>query len=184
MELTAEVARDLLRYEPETGKLYWKERDAKWFKEENQSEDWNRRYAGEKTGESKSKDGYNQICLLNTHYKKHRVIWLIEYGLWPKGQIDHINGDKCDNRLENLRQVSPSENSRNVRITRRNKSGVVGVHWDKYMGKWCAVIMNGGKNVRVGSFTDFDKAVKARRKAEVEYGYHPNHGTERKQDAN
>jgi len=104
------------------------------------------------------------------------VIWAIFYGEWPSGQVDHINGVRDDNRIVNMRDVSHQDNCRNAARPRTNTSGVSGVVWDKPHKKWRAEIRANGKMKNLGRFAIFDDAVAVRKSAEVEYGYHPNHG--------
>lgn len=105
------------------------------------------------------------------------MIWVLHYGEWPKGHIDHINGNRLDNRIENLRDVPPnSDNQRNIAIPRHNTSGVMGVCWHKRNKGWQVRIKANGRNIYVGVFKNFDEAVSARKAAEKTYGYHPNHG--------
>lgn len=109
--LTQSIVRELLDYDPVSGKLTWKERSAKWFKDigsggqEGNSSRWNGNYAGKETFNYVSKTGYYVGRILGKDYKKHRIIWLYEYGFMPK-IIDHIDGNKLNNSLDNLREVS------------------------------------------------------------------------------
>jgi len=137
----------------------------------------------------------NQAGSINTHYKTgkryifihingkqwraHRLAWFLYYGVEPEFEIDHINGNGTDNSILNLRMTDTQGNSRNQRIRSTNTSGVIGVRWVKKASKWVAGIHDSGKNVHLGLFIDFEKAVEARRNAEKLYGYHKNHGTVR-----
>ncbi len=106
----------------------------------------------------------------------HRLAWLYMYGEWPVGDIDHINGIRDDNRLINLRSVSRQENLRNRRTGRNNTSGVMGVNWDKSLGKWRSSIGIGGKTKHLGvSHYKWD-VICLRKSAEMKYGFHLNHG--------
>lgn len=178
-----ETLRQLLRYEPATGKLFWKERDAEWFipgarrSTEHVCALWNARYAGTEALAHIDAYGYKVGAIFGVGRKAHRVIWMLVNGE-AADQIDHINGVRHDNRISNLRKVSPLENSRNVKRTNRNYSGVVGVKWDKRAFKWIAEIKVNGSASQIGRFDLFWDAVAARRKAEVDLGFHPNHGRE------
>ena len=95
-------------------------------------------------------------------------------------QIDHINGDGTDNRWSNLRSVSSQENSKNQRRRFTNvHSDVMGVRLNKPTNSWVASIRCDGKNVHLGLFKDFNKAVESRKLAEKLLGYHQNHGSNR-----
>ena len=98
---------------------------------------------------------------------------------YPPEYTDHINGDGTDNRRINLRSVTPQENCRNRRLHNNNTSGVAGVMWFPVTNRWRAQIKNKGKNNHLGYFKDFNDAVIARKMAEYEMGFHPNHGTNR-----
>ena len=112
--------------------------------------------------------------LSSTNFE-HRAIWAMVYGYWPK-EVDHINGDPQDSRLENLREVTHRENCLNGRTRSRNASGANGVNWDSSRNKWLVRIQTeyGARNC--GRFDSFEEAVAARKTAEAQYGYHPNHG--------
>lgn len=96
----------------------------------------------------------------------HRVAWAIFYGEWPVSDIDHRNGISGDNRIENLRPASDSENQCNAKIRIDNTSGVKGVSWSKKENKWQAYITKDKKTRPLGRYASFEEAVSARRLAE------------------
>ena len=116
-------------------------------------------------------DGYRYIRVDRKKYLAHRIAWKLLYGEDPE-EIDHINGNRSDNRITNLRSVSRLENMRNRKRASHNTSGVTGVCWYKNRSKWRAYI----SEELLGDFDKFEDAVAARKQAEKEYGYHPNHG--------
>jgi hypothetical protein len=183
-ELSYAQVSALLKYDSETGKLYWLPRTPDMFPaetafsggQEAKAKNWNSRYAGKEAFTSVQNCGYVQGGILGRGYLAHRVAWLLVTGAWPKNQIDHINGDRTDNRIANLREVSNAENARNMSISSRNKSGVPGVFWDTKRGKWVANIGENSRTRHLGSFDDFNLAVEAREKAMTAKGFHPNHG--------
>lgn len=115
--------------------------------------------------------GYRKVRFDGRTYYTHRIIWKLLYGEDPV-EIDHINGNRSDNRITNLRSVSRLENMRNMKKMPSNTSGVAGVFWLKDRSKWRATI----SQKILGNFKKFEDAVAARKQAEKEYGYHPNHG--------
>lgn len=173
-----DVLHQLLSYDPETGKLFWKERPVEMFPAKTEARSrclcalWNSRYANAEAFTFVD-DGYRNGCIAGSRYRAHRVVWKMMTGDDPD-QIDHINGDREDNRFCNLRDVSLAENSRNRRIPKNNKSGVIGVyHWQQDgIEYWVATV---GRK-RALYFKEFDEAVAARKAAEIEYGFHENHG--------
>lgn len=122
---------------------------------------------------------YRSIRMSPKQYLAHRLAWLYIYGEFPKNQIDHINGDGTDNRIVNLRDVTAAENMKNQTIYKNNTSGAVGVRWNKRDRKWRAHINNNKKQIHLGSFDEKSEAVKARKEAEIKFGYHQNHGKEK-----
>ena len=175
-----ELLRKILRYEPDTGKLFWRERSVDMFADSKHNAElacsaWNSRFAGKDALTAFNCNGYKTGSILNRCYLAHRIIWAMVYDEWPEN-IDHINGVRDDNRIQNLRSVSRSENNRNKKRQSNNASGVCGVNWHKQHSKWRAYIKADGKVKNLGYFTDFDDAVAARKEAEAEYGYHENHG--------
>lgn len=165
----------LFSYDPETGKFFWKERSASMDCGLMSAGWWNARYAGRETGWVDQK-GYVIIELYNKKCRAHRIAWQMSGRPWTGEQIDHINGDKSDNRISNLRCVSNAENAKNAKIGSRNKSGVVGVCWIERDARWAAHIQVNGKTKNLGMFQSFTDACRARKTAEAELGFHPNHG--------
>jgi hypothetical protein len=98
------------------------------------------------------------------------------YGSFPPDQIDHINGVRYDNRIINLRAVTNTENCRNRALGNRNKSGHIGIFYNKKTNRWLARIGGTDKRVHLGCFENKEDAIEARRIAEINYNYHPNHG--------
>ncbi len=170
------IIHKLLDYEPETGHLFWRPRTPDLCRTEQECMGWNRRYAGKRCFKGIEGNGYHLGTIYGKSYYAHRVIWLMQTGEWPE-QIDHINGVRTDNRFHNLRNVTHLGNGRNQRMNMLNTSGVVGVCWDKRHQKWRARIKINGRNKQLGQFSDFNEAVKVRKDAERQHGFHPNHGT-------
>lgn len=166
----------LLRYEPDTGKLFWNARTPEDFSHtKNPSavcHSWNCRDADTEALTANHK-GYRFGQVARQLVMAHRVIWKMVYGYDPD-DIDHINGNRSDNRLMNLRNVTRAENLRNLSISKRNKSGVIGVALAR--GKWIAQIRIDGKSSHIGSFATKAEAARARLIASQGAGYHTNHG--------
>jgi hypothetical protein len=139
-DITAERVRQLLHYDAETGQLVW-------------------RHSGKVAGCPAGRAGRLQVHIDGKARYAHRLIWLWVHGEWPAGQIDHINGDKHDNRIENLRVLSgTAENKQNQsRAYRNNRYGVLGVSRASN-GRWRARIMVDGKSVSLGTFETCDEA--------------------------
>jgi hypothetical protein len=161
---TKEYLNSVLRYEPETGFLFWKVRASY------------RIPMGTKAG-TLTWAGYTSITIGGKLRLAHRLIWCMVHGEFPPNDLDHINHDRNDNRIENLRLASRTENMKNQSVGSNNKSGVLGVRWHKRSGKWKVQIGIEGKSIHLGYFKDKSDAIKARMEANIEYGYHVNHGT-------
>ena len=148
-----EEAMSLLDYEPETGLFHWKvKRNCRG----------GRLVPGTVAGTPR--DGYVQIKILGRIWRAHRLAWLyMTDELPPKGmEIDHINGDRADNRWSNLRQVTRQQNNYNLGISRRNVSGTKGVSWDASSRKWLARIKVDGRVVHLGLHSTIEAASAAR----------------------
>lgn len=120
--------------------------------------------------------GYLVINFRNKKYKAHRVAWFMYYGTQPNGEIDHINHDKRDNRIANLRLVDRIVQCQNKTTPLNNTSGVQGVKFHKRLNKFEAQITVNKERKYLGIFYSFDEAVSARKQAESLYGFHRNHG--------
>lgn len=163
------LLRKLFRYEPLTGVLYWLPRlDA--------HPGWNTKYAGREAFSVDASTGYRSGSACGFNLLAHRVAWAMQTGEWPSGEIDHINGNRSDNRWANLRAVPKAENAKNQRLRATNASGAMGVMWIAERGKWRARIMVGGRNQSLGCFDTFNEACEARKAAEARLGFHENHG--------
>jgi hypothetical protein len=156
-----EVLGSLLRYDSETGQV--------WRFPKLGVRQWR------EAGLSKHKRGYLHIKLAGKPVKVHHVVWFIVYGQWPK-QIDHINHNRADNRLPNLRIVTTIENCRNRAKSKANSSGITGVNWVERDQRWRAQICLNNKRLHLGYYLTRDDAVAARKAAERENGFHENHG--------
>lgn len=163
-ELTQEYVKSILDYSPKTGLLYWKDCKSPTVKN------------GSIAGSIHKTLGYRMVFVMGALRYAHRLIWLWNYGAFPKKGIDHINGDPSDNRLNNLRDANQGINTKNRRISSNNNSGIMGVSWDNFRQKWKAYIETDGKRIYMGNHADFFEACCRRKSAERKYGFHLNHG--------
>ena len=131
--------------------------------------------AGCKTTYYKNKA--RKLIRIDGLFLAHRLIYKWHNNSFDESlQIDHINGDSNDNRIENLRAVSHQENMMNMKMRCDNKSGISGVHWDKSRNKWKAVIQYKGKTKMIGRYDSLDEATKARKLELTKLRFHANHG--------
>jgi len=114
-------------------------------------------YLRNKPAGSIHKTGYRHVTWMNKVHKVHRLIFLLEHGYLPK-EIDHINGDRQDNRLENLREATRSENQFNKAMCSNNTSGFRGVNWHKHSKSWVVRVCTKGKTKILGYFKGVDLA--------------------------
>ena len=156
------VWNDILRYE--NGKLFWVIPPSTRVK------------IGDEAG-NLNKHGYLRFCYKGKYYLAHRIIWEMHYGAIPAGmEIDHIDHDKVNNLLDNLRLVDSGENSRNMSLRSTNTSGTSGVNWMPANGKWAVRIWANGKRLFLGLYDTKEEAIAVREAANAEHGYHKNHG--------
>lgn len=167
--LTVEYLRSRLAYDSETGKITWLPKPG--------ADKWNARFAGRQAFCRKSaRGGYLLGKIDNIDLRAHRLAFALFHGAWPVGEVDHINGDVTDNRIVNLRDASPSQNCRNQKMPKNNRSGALGVWFDARRQKWRAEARHGGVNHKLGSFLTREDAEIARSAANDQFGYHANHG--------
>jgi len=159
--ISADDAKKMISYNPITGKFIWIS--------------GRQSLIGEQAGTLNQK-GYRAIGLAGNRYQAHRLAFFLMNGEMPKGHVDHINGDRDDNRWGNLRDIPLHENYKNKRIGKNNKTGIMGVRWCARKAKWIATIYKNKKPCFLGGFRNFFEACCARKSAENLYGYHENHG--------
>lgn len=160
-EVTSAVLRQVIGYNPDSGEFRWLERPG--------DHGWTRKNAGKVAGYLDTSVNYLRIGMYGERFFAHRLAWLFMMGEWPIHHVDHINGDRTDNRWNNLRSATQTENNHNVGLRRNNTSGVKGVSWDAERSRWFASITVNGKSKGLGRYEEFDDAVAARKKAEAEY---------------
>ena len=148
---TPDELREMLRYDPNTGELFWKitTRNGKGV-------------AGNRAG-SFDKSGYRKVNVKYRNYLEHRVSWAIHHGMWPSGLLDHINGDGTDNRIANLRPATGTQNRWNSAANRNNTTGFKGVtrNGDRFM----AQLQTGGRNKNLGRYKTAEEASTAYQRA-------------------
>lgn len=155
-DISAEELRKLLRYEPETGRLFWLPRPVGMFKAKGET--WNARFAGKEAFTAIQQDGYKIGKVFGRVLLAHRVIWALVTGEWPKNELDHRNRQGSDNRWANLREATRSENSRNTGVRSDSISGIKGVRWNKSANKWVAEIKANGDRIYLGCFDTPEEA--------------------------
>lgn len=169
-----------MTYDPATGSLRWVKRPLDSFKRRRSWLSWNTRFAGKEVG-SLHAGGYRYTKFDGGVHLVHRLIWMFVYGAVPE-QIDHINHNRSDNRLINLRAADPHVNGANISLPSDNSSGRIGVYRGR-RGKWTAKIGYRGLKLTLGTFQTFDEASEARARAEAAMGFHPNHGAPANENA-
>lgn len=148
-----ETFKDYLGYEVDTGHLYWIKSLS--F----------RAPVGKRAGSASH--GYISLGFRGKSVPAHLIVWFMHKGEWPDKEVDHINGSRSDNRIENLRLATDSEQQCNRRMDRRNSSGVKGVYWNKHAGKWQAYITKHGRVMYLGIFANIEDAKAARERAQA-----------------
>jgi hypothetical protein len=173
--LAARTLSGLVSLDHATGTLTWLPRKTGAPRESA----WNSRYAGKDCG-SMAEDGYRVLNLKingkTVNMPAHRLVWFISTGQLPEHDLDHINGDRQDNRMENLREVHRSVNCKNAAMRKDNKSGVSGVHFDGKSERWVAMCRVNGKRHNLGRFTSIEEAANVRRAFMAGKGFTERHG--------
>lgn len=167
-DITQEQIRKYFSYKKTTGEFYRIVRRDSWGNE----------YKVKELITSTNNRGYFWVNVFGNMCLVHRLVILYVTGKHPSGEIDHINGDRLDNRWCNLRDVTPFENSRNQGNRKDNTSGCRGVTYVKSgrgLKRWKARISHEGIRHDLGCFMTKEEAIDARVNAEIDFGYHPNH---------
>ncbi len=178
--LSADDLRQLLIYDPATGKLVWRARTLANYSHLAPDRQalclarFIRKQEGQEAGSMDN--GYRRLYVGGKSVYSHRVIWCMVYGEWPQHEIDHINGDRTDNRLANIRDVPAVVNARNQGLRRDNTSGCGGVIWHAQSRKWRAVVQGRFGRHDMGLFPDKDDAERAVLAKRAELGFSADHG--------
>lgn len=189
MNINQEYLKEALAYDPVTGIFSWKIRPVSHFKPGKVKTAlhicnmWNSKMSGKTTGYVK-KGGYLEIGLDNKLYLSHRLAWFYVYGEFPSEEIDHIDGRRANNCISNLRSVTRLENNQNTKRRKNNTSGTVGVSPYRDTDRWVAYISANGDKKHLGYFDDISEAIAVRKRAELKYGFHKNHGRTGEVDTN
>lgn len=168
--------REMLDYDPETGRMTWKFRPMHHFKNLAAWKRWNTSYAGKLTGYT-DPNGYIRINIQGTPYLAHQLAWAIYYGEFTP-IIDHENLKPGDNWIKNLRKATCSQNQHNRTINKNNTSGFKGVGWHKQQQRWRAYIVVNWKQKSLGLYDTKEEAHQAYcAAADKLHGEFANHGT-------
>ena len=157
--VTADIVRRLFDYDPHSG-LFIRKESAR-----------PRRWGGANAGHLR-RDGYVTIVCEGRKFLAHRLAWLWFYGVWPRKHLDHVNRVKNDNRIDNLREVTPAQNRQNSTVSGKSLSGHRGVCWHKKTSRWRARAIIDGRRVDLGEFENVSDAVAARVDAELKHYTH------------
>lgn len=150
--ITQDELKSILSYDPETGLLVWIKPAS------------TRVRSGQIAGCLRP-DGYVFTQINKRRYMNHRLAWFYVHGVWPSDEIDHIDGNRSNNKLSNLRVATSKQNKENTPIRSNNTSGHKGVHWDKSRQKWMAFVVHNQKFLNLGRFDDVNDAVTAAKQA-------------------
>ena len=155
--------KSILSYDPSTGIFRWLKRISI------------RASVGRIAGTNNG-NGYVRMSMYGVRYHAHRLAFLYMTGSLPLEDVDHVDGDRSNNRWSNLRSVSHRDNCKNQRPRAKAIQAPIGVHWDRSRSKWMASIKSGRGSKHLGRFDDLSDAMEARRVAEQKYSFHENHG--------
>lgn len=159
--VTPAYLHERLLLNPDTGVVFWRNSSSV-------PKNWNTKYAGKEAGLKTLVDGYRVVNILNKPYKLHRVVWAMVNGEWPTIDIDHIDGQRDNNAISNLRLAGSVMNHGNMVIKRSNNtSGYKGVSWDARYKKWRASIKVNKKAKKLGAFSSKHDAAEAYNQAAI-----------------
>ena len=158
-----EILESLLDYNADSGEIKWTYANSK-----NTNKG--------KVAGTKLSNKYIRIFIYGKLYQAHRLAWYMYYGKEPEYGLDHIDGNKHNNAIDNLRDIPQSGNAKNSSLSKANSSGFTGVTFMRRSKKWRSRIMVDGSDIHLGFYDDKQKAISARVRANRKYGFHENHG--------
>lgn len=159
----------IVEYNPETGIFTWRHRGHDICSCSRSREAWNGNFAGKQAG-SIGANGYMYTTFFNKHkVLLHSLAWFYMKKIWPDKYIDHINGDRIDNRFNNLREATASQNAANAKIRTDNKSGHKNVFWNSQKQMWHVRLVAEKRPIHIGFFSDIDVAADAAKKARIKF---------------
>lgn len=173
-DVSIEMLEQLIILDDKTGFMWWRYRPRSLFNSDKEFRRWNTRYAGTRALSSLSDRGYLTGTIMGTRVSAHRIVYALHHREWPENGIDHVNGDKTDNRPVNLRDVTQTLNSKNARMRKDNTSGATGVV--RSGNSWTARIDVDGERKYLGCFATKDKAIEARSIAQSLEQFSDRHG--------
>lgn len=134
--------------------------------------------ANDKVVDNRNSCGYVRVCVNKKRYLAHRIAWFMHYGEAPdsKKEIDHIDNDKANNKISNLRLVTSRENKMNKRLQSNNSTGINGVSLDKRTGMYEVSIKTQGKKIFIGYYENLDNAIIARKAVDRVLCFNEKHG--------
>lgn len=166
-DIPVQTLHALLTLDADSGRLFWKHRGPEFFKASEKRSaahacaNWNARYAGAEAMTAIGAHGYKVGSIFDKKYTAHRVVFAMVNGFWPEAEVDHIDGDRLNNRPQNLRGATRSQNQCNVGVMRSNTSGAKGVSWDRDRKMWRADIMVNYKRKHLGMFETVEEGAQA-----------------------
>lgn len=163
-KLPLNLAKKLFSYDRCDGHLYWRIRTS------------NRVKVGQLAGSTKSSNGYRTINVSGCLYLAHRIVWLLYYGSWPSGTIDHKDGNALNNKITNLREVPQRDNTKNAARSINNTSGFTGVSWSPRGQKWTSYAYLGPVKKSLGNYVTNIAACCARHQGNLTFNFYKNHG--------
>lgn len=183
-KISIEYLKECFNYDPIEGKLYWNnDRPLSHFKTKGAYLSWKSQWSGKEAGNLAKIKGhlvYRQVLVNKIRTTGSKVMYALYYGHYVE-MVDHLDGNPLNNKIENLKASSAKENAKNLRLSKNNTSGIVGVNWYEHVGKWRAVgtetCGTKRKNISLGYHTSLFDAACARISWQNNNGYSLRHGT-------
>jgi hypothetical protein len=178
-EITYDEVSKYLRYEPDTGKLFWLVRSVNDFRNQHYCDIWNTKNAGKEAGTTfkNGKTSYIKISIHKIRYKAHRLAWLLFHKKLSNNHvIDHEDHNGLNNRIVNLKEKTQQDNKKNASKRNDNTSGYTGVTWHPQNKKWVAQVGINGRVIYLGSYKNIQDAALVRRIFNEQNNFHKNHG--------